>query len=78
MKITAHARQRMDEMGVPEEEVVAVVAEPELDYPCHQRYGAGRRTCIAGRLAIIVGPEPEPVVITVLWRGDYSRDRAPQ
>jgi hypothetical protein len=65
--VTAHARDRMHEMGVREREVRAAVEDPEVDYV--DRDG---RVRVGGRLAIPYNPATNTIV-TVLWRGKTSR-----
>lgn len=64
MKLTYHARQRITEMGVTEDEVADVVAHHDVSCPDPT---PGRTRLFGGRLVVIVGDETGAVV-TVLWR----------
>ena len=75
MKITPHAKQRITEMGLDLDEVMAVVRDPEMDTP--SQIVAGRRTLFGGRLMVVVEGRPEPHadrMVSVLWR-DHERQR---
>lgn len=63
--ISTHARTRMTEMAVSEDEVLDAVVEPEIDYPT-ERYGAHNRNAKKGRICVAYD-EVDRTVITVLW-----------
>lgn len=61
--VLPHARQRMEEMGVGAGEVLAVLDNPLVTYPCGPAH-PGRRLLKSGRLVVCTDRE---VVVTVLW-----------
>jgi hypothetical protein len=67
--VTAHARERMHEMGVRERELRAALETCEVDYP---DVYVGCRIRLGGRLAVAYNPTPNKI-ITVLWRGKETR-----
>lgn len=68
--ISAHAATRCLEMTVDADEVLGVIADPEITYPSHRSYGPNRFVSVRGRLAVVhCGTD----VITVLWRGKDHR-----
>ena len=66
-RFSYHARRRMEEMGVTEEEVLAALDEPEVAYPQHPKIYPDREVHAAGRVAACVVVD-EGVVVTVVWR----------
>lgn len=60
-------------MGVDENEIVDAVRYPEVTYPSPSKYGPDRVVSVAGRLAVVHSVGDDPVVITVLWRGESGR-----
>lgn len=74
MKLLHHSRQRMDEMGVDLDEVMAVVRDPEIIRPDLAYRDRERLT--AGRLTVIIRRKPAPKsdrIVTVMWREDFVR-----
>ena len=71
-RLTFHARQRTEEMGLVTKAVKAVVAFPEIDTPT---YG-GLRVLVAGVLEVIYDPVSNEVV-TVKWALGDSRAGGP-
>ncbi len=66
--LKVHTLERMREMGVGREEVVAALDWPEVRYPASR----GRFIARRGRLAICFRNH---AVVTVLWRGrDFIRE----
>ena len=77
VKLTPHAKERMTEMGVSADEVYACIREPEVVYRIG-RYGPDRLTLGRGRIAVAIAQQGNKGrVITVLWRGQESRDGGP-
>lgn len=72
--LTVHALERCQQMTLTRSDVVGVLRTPEVTYPSPASYGIGRMTSVGGRLAVIHTANLE--VITVLWHGRESRDRA--
>jgi len=72
--ISWHATRRMREMGVSQAEVLKVLQNPDVDYPCVD--DPSRRIRQGGRLAICYA-EGSGTIITVLWRRveDWERTR---
>jgi len=66
--LTPHAVMRRREMGVTEDEIEAVLAEPELVYPTWSQ----RRCYQRGRLVVVANEERE--VITLLWHRKEGRE----
>ena len=70
MKITylPHARRRMVERGISEEEVRAILESPDLEYPGRRGRTVAERTLPGSRLAVRVvynrGLEDERIVVT--------------
>jgi hypothetical protein len=75
--LTWHARTRMSEMQLNDDEVLDALRNPELTYPSSSRFRNGADIAVRGRLAIVFDPATGAVV-TVLWRGLESRDPIPQ
>jgi Domain of unknown function (DUF4258) len=71
MRITylPHARQRMEERGISEEEVAAVLEAPGLEYPGRLGRTVDERVLPGRRLAVKVvynlGAEDERIIVTV-------------
>lgn len=66
-RLTEHARQRCEEMGIKTERVKRVVQDPTLSYASKHGYCVVCRTDEpAFRVVIDKRPE-ETVVITVIW-----------
>ena len=70
MYLTKHARQRAEEMGLSEIEVLAAVAVPEMEYPSTKDPAA--RVAVANGLAVPYNPD-RGCVITVLWHRAEGR-----
>lgn len=70
MKITylPHARHRMEERGISEEEVRAVLEDPDAEYPGDAGRTVAERTLPGRRLAVKVvydvGLEDERIIVT--------------
>jgi hypothetical protein len=62
-RFTAHARHRLEEMGLTKRDVLAVLLAPEVSYEQSNRDG---RVWQRGPIAVVTALE-DPVVITVLW-----------
>jgi uncharacterized membrane protein len=62
-RFTAHARHRIEEMGLTKRDVLGVLLAPEVSYEQTNRDG---RVWQRGRIAVVTALL-EPVVITVLW-----------
>lgn len=71
-KFTAHAMDRMTEMGVARNEVLATVVRPEARYDSGFGHPAGRGIALRGRLAVVYQKATKEIV-TVLWRGEKER-----
>ncbi len=75
-----HARRRMAERGIPEEEARATVEEPDNEYPGNLGRVVAERTFPARRLATKVvynrGAKGEYIVVTV-ERGRPTRGGEP-
>ncbi len=67
-RFSAHALERMKEMGVWSYEVVDAITRPELRYPTY-----GGSIFVRGRLAIVYN-EDRKVVVTILWHQSESRE----
>lgn len=71
--LTRHALERAVEMGLSRADIVAVLDDPENDYPGDPRYDRSRRR-IATRGALDVVYEPQNrLVVTVLFHGREGR-----
>lgn len=68
--IGPHARERMEQMNVVEEELRCALDPPDLSYRASE---PDRRVYVGGRLAVIVD-ERDNRVVTVFWHGTESRD----
>lgn len=72
-KLSWHAKQRMEQRGISEDDIALCLASPSTQYP-----GADDKTCILrnveGRtLKLVVCPEwPDApfVVVSVMWMGE--------
>ena len=71
-RLSQHARQRCQEMGLRTKAVKAAVAAPELDTPAF----GGLRMLTAGVLAVVYDRRANEVV-TVLWAQGESRAGGP-
>jgi hypothetical protein len=63
--LTDHARQRMAERGVTEDDVLATMADPETSYPGGPGHPPGRRIAVRGDLLVVYVEEPRTVVTVV-------------
>lgn len=73
--LSVHAKQRASDMEIEDDEVLAVLAAPECDYPSNR---PGCRVATSGLLAVPYNPESR-TAITVLWNRCRARadiDRA--
>jgi hypothetical protein len=70
LKLTEHARQRCQEMGVPTKQVKTILDRAEVDAPSGR--GDGYRIAVADNLAVPYSLSG--YAITVLWRGELDRD----
>lgn len=68
--LSKHARERCEQMGVTEDQVIVAVLAPDVTYP--GQADTGRRVHVWGDLAVVVNPEKEHVV-TVLWNKEVAR-----
>jgi hypothetical protein len=70
-RFSRHARDRLDEMQLEEDDALLVLRDPEVDYVQSDRDG---RVAKRGRVSVAYDPDTR-VVITVLWNtGDlYPR-----
>lgn len=66
---TDHADERRIQMRLTSNDVLEAVSDPEVTY-CSPSY-PGTLTLLHGDLAVAVD-EHEPVIITVLWRGNFE------
>lgn len=68
---TNHARQRIAEMGLTENEVFHALRDPEMDYRAPRRHGETARLACRGKIAVAYKPDERHhgrmVVMTVLW-----------
>ena len=64
LHITQHAKQRIDQMGLDESRVLAVVANPDMTMPNDNHYPPGRKFIGAG-LTVVVSNDLS--ILTVLW-----------
>ena len=68
--INPHARDQMQERGISEDQVRAVLEQPSHEYPGHLGRTVAERRVGSGRLAIKVvynlGLEDERIVVTVM------------
>ena len=71
LEFSRHARHRLDEMGLCEEEVLEVVRFPEIVLPNDPGHPEGSKY-IADALCVAVAPDG--VIMTVLWNGADGRD----
>lgn len=69
-----HAMQRMDEMSLCRDDVVAVLSSPELTYRASDHHPS-RWIAVCRALAVVYNSD-ERVVVTVLWHGRTGRDVA--
>jgi len=64
LQITRHAKQRIDQMGLNESQVLAVVANPDMTMPNDTHYPPGRKF-VGDGLTVVVSENL--AVLTVLW-----------
>jgi hypothetical protein len=72
--LSLHALDRAKSMGLTRDRVIAVLAEPETDYPGGSDYPPGRRVATRDDLAVIYDPDRR-VVVTVLFNRRERRAR---
>lgn len=71
--VTFHARQRIAEMRLDVDEVLTVLASPEVEYPGRpDQKGRPTRIAVGGRLAVVATSD-RSAVLTVLWHGAEGR-----
>lgn len=73
IRLTSHAFQRIQQMTVGIEEIVAAVECPTCRYPSPPHHGPGRTISVQGRLAVVHTDGAPTTVITVLWDGESGR-----
>lgn len=66
-RLTAHARERMEQMGLRRREVIATVENPAIVYQQNDRDNPDAMVALGGRLCVPHNPY-ERVIITVTWR----------
>ena len=64
LHITQHAKQRIDQMGLDESQVLAVVANPDMTMPNDNHYPPGRKF-VGDGLTVVVSNDLS--ILTVLW-----------
>jgi hypothetical protein len=64
LHITQHAKQRIDQMGLDESRVLAVVANPDMTMPNDNHYPPGRKF-VGDGLTVVVSNDLS--ILTVLW-----------
>ncbi len=69
-RLTAHARMRAFEMGVPTKLVKRIARAPEITYPARDGRRLLSAPTIDTRVAVLVAGH---VVITVVWRTPFTR-----
>ena len=74
--ITHHAKQRIDQMGLDESRVLAVVANPDMTMPNDNHYPPGRKF-VGDGLTVVVSNDRS--ILTVLWHlaGGRGPDGSP-
>lgn len=67
-KLTQHARERCEEMGLNTKQAKRVVQDPEITYEGNH---CGETIAISGDLAVpfVVQEDGVPRILTVLWHG---------
>lgn len=84
VEFSVHARQRIQQMGITEGQVIRAFRAPEMDYRAPRRHGDGTRIATSGDVAVCyrqIAPATV-LVITALWNGkvfvreDASPDKA--
>lgn len=74
-RLTAHCRERMEQMGLRRREVIATVENPAIVYQQNDRNNPDAMVALGGRLCVPHNPH-ERVIITVTWRShERSEDR---
>ncbi len=68
--LTSHLRRRAAERGITEDEVMRVLAEPEVTYE-QETFGPNRQVCQRGRLGVVVD-RSTGAVITVVFRSGQA------
>ena len=72
--ITPHARQRRKQMRVTEDQIEAVINDPEMTYPDDPKYPNERVIYQRGQLVVVVEHgEHGTRVMTVFWHGKDER-----
>jgi hypothetical protein len=76
LHITHHAQQRIDQMGLDESQVLAVVANPDMTMPNDNHYPPGRKF-VGDGLTVVVSDDRS--ILTVLWHlaGGRGPDGSP-
>lgn len=69
LRLTAHARWRAREMGIPAKQIKTILDRIDLDYPSDQ---GDYRVAVAENIAVPYSPDG--YAITVLWRGQDGRE----
>lgn len=82
-RLTHHARQRCQEMGLTTKRAKRVVQNADVVYPGRPT-ACGELTSVAlwdedPEIAVVFVPDDErgARILTVLWNGDFSRDNPP-
>ncbi len=79
VEISDHARKRMAEMFVDDDEVIDAVLHPDLNQPALDPDNPNRRIATKGRIRAVYAHEDNHrlVVCTVVWEGTRSRADGP-
>lgn len=70
LKISRHARERMKERGVTEEEVRHTLASPELSRPGSQPNRTIYERSIGKVVCVVTVDDTDPIVIVSAWKKD--------
>lgn len=79
-RLTDHARERCAEMGVSTKRAKRVVQHRDLTYPGRKGTDCWvSKSSVDPILAVVwsVADDGTPLIVTVIWSGDYDRERRP-
>lgn len=71
LRLTDHAQQRREEMGIGTKEIKHALRNPDTVYPGAPGHPPGRLCYQRGRLVVIVSEEGQ--VVTLLWHRKENR-----